>query len=265
VFHLYADCDLSDRKLLAHFALYSWVADLLPVAPYIWVTGPHSYGKTTLLQIMSAMCRRSILAGDVSVASLYRVTTEYHPTLIIDEFENGKDSLNRQLLRLLRAGSTMGQKVLRGSTAYDVFGPKIIASHLGPEDAALESRGLYVVARPLSKNISGLTPTALDTIAERLQPELAAFRLNNYARLKSMSASFTLSAGSNPRVQQMARALALPIIGDAELEAQVLSIVEANHRQVNAGRYGEPEWLVVIALLSHRIYHVLPTRAESRH
>ena len=37
-----------------------WIADLLPVALYIWVVGPYGYGKTTLLQIMSAICRRSM-------------------------------------------------------------------------------------------------------------------------------------------------------------------------------------------------------------
>jgi len=262
VFHLYADYDLSDRKLLAHFALYSWIADLLPIAPYIWVVGPYGYGKTTLLQIMSAICRRSILAGDISLASLYRVATQYHPTLILDELEAGKDSSSRHLLRLLRAGSTMGQKVLRASKAYDLFGPKIIASRLGTGDAALESRGFFVVARPLSKNVSGLTPSSLESIAEQLQPKLAAFRLNNYARLKSASGSFTLRADSSPKVQDMARALALPIIGDTELESQVLTIVEAHGRQAYVGRDNEPEWFVAVTLLN--LAHLLGPGAPNR-
>lgn len=101
VLDAYYDCDPADRKLLAHFAIYSWVADLFPIAPYIWILGPWGYGKTTLLQIMSAVCRRSLLAGDVSLASLYRVTTELHPTLLLDEF----DSRSRELLRMLRSGS----------------------------------------------------------------------------------------------------------------------------------------------------------------
>lgn len=41
----YCDCDPAHRKLLAHFALYTWVSDLLRVAPYIWVVGPSGYGK----------------------------------------------------------------------------------------------------------------------------------------------------------------------------------------------------------------------------
>ena len=175
VFNLYADCDLSHRKLLAHFALYSWVADLLPVALYIWVVGPYGYGKSTLLQIMSAICRRSILAGDISLASLYRVTTEYHPTLLLDELEAGKDSRSRHLLRQLRAGSTMDQKVLRASKAYDLFGPKIIASRIGTGDAALESRGFY---RLSPENVTAPGPLlvlergrALPELGSQIPPE----------------------------------------------------------------------------------------------
>lgn len=183
------------------------------------------------------------------MAGLYSVITECHPTLLLDEFELGKDSKSRDFMGLLRAGSRMGETVLRATGAYDVFGPKIMASREGPGDAALESRGLYVVARPFSRNVSGLTRSALESIAERLQPKLASFRLSNYARLKSASASFTMSAGLSARVQDMARALALPITGEAELESQLLTILESHDQEARVSRVGEPEWFVTIALL----------------
>lgn len=180
---------------------------------------------------------------------LYSAITEYHPTVLLDEFEPGKDSKSRHFLRLLRAGSRMGERVLRAARVYDVFGPKIIASREGPGDAALASRGFYIVARPFSRDVSGLTPRALEAIAEQLQPKLAAFRLNNYAQLKSVSASFTLSAGLSPRLQDMMRALALPITGDAELGSQLLTILEAHDQQARVSRDSEPEWFVALALL----------------
>jgi hypothetical protein len=48
----------------------------------------------------------------------------------------------------------------------------------------------------------------------------------------------------------MARALALPITGDAELEHQLLTIVEGHDKQARIARDSEPEWFVVRALLS---------------
>ena len=248
VLDIYLDCDLSSRKLLAHFALYTWISDLPTVAVYIWVIGSYGCGKTTLLRVMSAICRRSILVGEISTPGLYTITTKFHPTLIIDECELGNDRKSRDFLRVLRVGSTRDQKVVRASGVYDPFGPKVIASRVGPADAALASRGFYIVARPLSRPVSMLTASALVSIAERLQPKLLGFRLNNYVRLKSVS-EVPLSVGSSPRTQDIGRALLLPIMGDGELERQLVTIVEAHDQQAEVSRDGEPEWFVVIALL----------------
>jgi hypothetical protein len=255
VLERYFDCDPSHRNLLAHFALYSWLSDLFAVAPHIWVVGPYCSGKTTLLRIMSAICRRSILVGDASTPALYAINEAFRPTVLIDEFELGKDSKSRDFLRMLRAGSTMDQRVFRALRVYSLFGPKIIASRVGPGDAALASRGFYVVARASSRPVSVLTPSVLESIAQQLQPKLAAFRLYNYAHLKSVSASLPLYAGFSPRVQDMARALALPITDDADLESQLLEIVRVHDQQGGVGRDGEPEWFVAIALL--HLAHVL--------
>jgi hypothetical protein len=246
----YVDCEASDTRLLAYFALYSWVSDLLAVALYIWVVGPYGSGKTTILRIMSAVCRRAILVGDTSMPALYTINSALHPTLLIDEFEQGKDSKSRDLMRVLRAGSTMDQKILRASRVHDAFGPKIVASRQGPGDAALESRGLCVVARPSSSDVAVLTPSALESVALQLQPKLQAFRLNNYAKLKSANANRRLDPGLSPRLQDMARCLALAANGDTELEHEVVAILACHDKQARVERYGEPEWAVVIALLS---------------
>jgi hypothetical protein len=253
VIESYYDCDPLNRKLLAHFALYTWTSDLSAVAVYLWIIGSYGRGKTTLLRIMSAMCRRAMLVGDVSIAGLYRLNTELHPTLLIDESDMGHDSRSRDFLRLLRVGSTNGQAVLRATGVYDPFGPKIIASRAGLGDAPLASRGFYVVARPLSRSISVLTTSALESIAEQLQPKLMAFRLNNYSRLGSVSASAPQCVGSSPRAQDIGRALLLPIDGDKELESQLFTILEVHGQQVAVEHDTEPEFFLAIVLmhLSH--------------
>ena len=144
----YVDLDKADRRLVAYFSLYTWLHDLLHVAPYLWIVGPYGCGKTTLLRLLSRLCRRSIIAGEISPAAFYTLITNLRPTLLLDEFELGADTQSRMLQRLLRNGSSMGQRIFRGSRAYDVFGPKVIASRQGAGDAALASRGLVVVSRP---------------------------------------------------------------------------------------------------------------------
>jgi hypothetical protein len=124
----YVGLDPPDRKLAAYVTLSSWVSDLLHVVPYLWIIGPPEYGKTTLVRLLSVLCRRGILAADISSAGLYSVIDSLRPTILIDDFEYAVDSRTRDLLRLLRNGSTAGLRVYRATRAYQLFGPKIISS-----------------------------------------------------------------------------------------------------------------------------------------
>ena len=175
----YIDLDESDRKLVARFALCTWLNDLQHVAPYLWIVGPFCCGKSTLLRLLSATCRRSVVAGDISSAALYTLSSSLRPTLLLDEFEMAGDARSRSLQHLLRNGSSQGQRVFRGHRAYDVFGPKAIASRRGAGDAALASRGLVVAMRPSTRSLPPLDPDVLAGIADQLQPKLLRFRLEN--------------------------------------------------------------------------------------
>ena len=54
--------------------------------------------------------------------------------------------------------------------------------------------------------------------------------------------------GVSPRAQQIARALAQPLLGDAELTSELLLIVRAYDEEAQIERSLEPEWLVEEAL-----------------
>lgn len=244
----FVDFDPDDRKLIARFALSSWFSDLSHVAPYLWIVGPYSCGKTTLARLLSVLCRRSILAANISLAGLYMLSTDLHPTIIIDEFGYAADSRSEELLGVLRNGTTAGQRVFRASGAYDIFGPKIIASRQAPTDAALKSRGLVVVARPASRDLSELTRTALLEIAQTFQPKLLGFRLENYFRVMNHS-SPKLAFPLTPRVKDIFHALVLPFRGDVDLEKELLEIVAPHNREAILERHSEPEWYVMTALL----------------
>ncbi len=248
----YLDLDKSDRKLVGYFALCTWLNDLQQIAPYLWIVGPFSCGKTTLLRLLSAICRRSVVAGDISSAALYNLITSLHPTLLLDEFEMAGDVRSRSLQHLLRNGSSQGQRVFRGPRAYDVFGPKAIASRQRAADAALASRGLVVAMRPGIRDLPALDPDVLAGIADRLQPKLLTFRLENYKRVKPMTLA---SSSLAPRMLDIARALALPLLGDPELERELLEIIKPHDAAARADRHGEPEWVVMAALYGRTHIH----------
>jgi hypothetical protein len=231
-----------DYDLVAHFALSTWFADLSRVAPYLWVVGAHSCGKTTLLRLLSAICRRPALAADITPAALYSLCTSLRPTLLLDEL----DPSDTVLLRLLRNGSTLGPKVFRRGKAYDLFGPKVIVSRQESPDAALTSRALVLAMRPSNKNLPPLDDAALIGIAEPLQARLLAFRLRNYRRKRS---SELATNSLTPRMRDIARALTIALLGDAELESTVIGLLRPHDVEAKLKRGSEPEWAVALALL----------------
>jgi hypothetical protein len=70
---------------LVHFVLFTWVADRLPVAPYLSIVGLPQSGKTTLLRVLSLVCRRRLLTADTTSAAFYQACSQLNPTLLIDE------------------------------------------------------------------------------------------------------------------------------------------------------------------------------------
>lgn len=131
--------------------------------------------KSTLVQLLSAICRRSVVVGDVSPAALYTLTTSLRPTLLLDEFEMARDARCRSLQQLLRNGSSQGQRVFRGPRAYAVFGPKVIASRYGVGDVALASRGLVVAMRPTIRDLPALILTCLRELRTDCNPNYSPF------------------------------------------------------------------------------------------
>ena len=51
----YIDLQPQFIRLVSNFVLCTWIADRLTVAPYLWVTGPCSAGKTKFLRLMHCL------------------------------------------------------------------------------------------------------------------------------------------------------------------------------------------------------------------
>jgi hypothetical protein len=130
----YVDLQPQYMRLVSNFVLYTWLADRLTVAPYLWITGPCSAGKTKLLRLMHCLCRRAVLVSDISPASFYLLPNAITPTLLIDEFEPGKGGRSRELEPYLRCGSTQDGRAMRGGKLYDTFCPKVISSRIATAD-----------------------------------------------------------------------------------------------------------------------------------
>src|SRR6267378_720171 len=139
-----SQCVAVDEKqlpVLADFVLSTWFVDRFPVAPYLSVVGLPQSGKTTLLRVLSLVCRRPLLIADITPASFYYACARFMPTMLIDEARSV--SCDR-ILRLLRSGTTRDVLAVRNNRTFYPYGAKVISWLEPPDDPALNSRCVLI-------------------------------------------------------------------------------------------------------------------------
>jgi hypothetical protein len=163
--------------LLSVFVLYTWVADRLPTAVYLSVIGLPQSGKSTLLELLSLVCRRALLVNDISQAAAYQACSNFSPTLLIDEIDWHSSRTMSSFRQLLRAGTSPSSRALRVRQSSCSFGPKVFGSLEASSDSALNSRCIQLVMAETNK--SGLLKPghpAVVKFASDLRQQLLRFR-----------------------------------------------------------------------------------------
>ncbi len=109
----------------------------------------------------------------------------------MDEADFWASDERAEIVKILNNGNARGFPVLRSEVtaskefaprAFDIFGPKLVATRHPFEDAALESRCLTEVLgqRSLRTGIPVSLPAAFHTEAESLRNELLAYRVRRF-------------------------------------------------------------------------------------
>jgi hypothetical protein len=240
--------DLPDEMLVrvVAYVLATWFPESLTVAPLLWITGPSTSGKTTLLRLLHCLCRRAILVTDVTPAALYSLPALLKPTLLIDECELGNTGADQHVIRLIRAGSTRGVYVARRDEVFDPFCLKAVASRTWPDDGAVASRAVFIAMLPTRRILPAFDPQLIADEVDALQAQLLDFRLRNFhlVRVPQLRAASEL----NPRTLQIARSLATPFLGDKLLEGKLIPSLCQQDQEADAVRHEQPECVVVEAL-----------------
>jgi hypothetical protein len=172
-------------SLLADFVLSTWFVDRFSEAPYLSVVGLAQSGKTTLLKVLSLLCRRSLLISDITSLSLYRVCTELMPTILIDDAATVGNS--RQLLQMLRSGATRDVVAVRANKTFHTYGAKVVSWAELPNDSALNSRCILVPMFEASQpNLSKPNDPEVERRAMELRTQLFQYRLENYNKVRPL-------------------------------------------------------------------------------
>jgi hypothetical protein len=92
------DVDPVYATVVASFVLYDWISDRMPMAVYLSIIGLPQSGKSTLLELLSMICRQPLLVSDISQAAIYEACSHFSPTLLIDEVDWQSPEAKRLLL-----------------------------------------------------------------------------------------------------------------------------------------------------------------------
>jgi hypothetical protein len=234
--------------IVAAFVLYDWVADCLPVAVYLSVVGLPQSGKTTLLDLLSLLCRRPLLVSDLSDSALSHACTRFSPTFLIDEIDWSSSSTARALRRHLRAGTGSSSTILRLNESTVSFGPKVLCSLEPTTDAALRSRCIQIVMSETRRaDLRKPNHPGMLKVACELQQKLLQFRFDSYSSIRA--ASIPGDENLRPRSQDILRALAAPAGGGFEqLRKGLLGYVKLHHDEQSRDGLEIPQDAVLAVL-----------------
>src|SRR5580704_15633925 len=112
---------------------HTFVYQRFTVTPRLMVTSPvPGCGKTTLLDLLEALCVRPLKSDSITAASIYHAIDREHPTLLIDEGDNLGLAFNGALRAVLNSGHRRGGKVTRyrngEARSFSTFSPTAVAA-----------------------------------------------------------------------------------------------------------------------------------------
>jgi putative DNA primase/helicase len=205
-------------------------------------------GKSTLVDILNALCSRAVMADSLTAAATFRVMAAARPTLLIDEADTFLEN-NEELRGILNSGHRATGAVIRAVESngewvprrFSTFGPCAIAM-IGRLPGTLEDRALQVVMKRAQRgevkrsfrpdragDLDRLRRQAARFAADHMialgaaEPELPAGAFNRFAdNWRPLAAIADATGGRWPGLARSAILADLGAVEEAELGQQLL-------------------------------------------
>ncbi len=229
--------------LLLTFSVFAtWLADSLPVAPFLWIVTPPTTTAAPLAQLLALLCRRALVVSDISWAGFRALPMDLQPTLLTEIFQP-----TRRVLNLLRASTRHGALVAAGGKAMDAFCTKIVFSPEPLRDPARAGFPLELVLPPTREYAPPISASEADRIATEYQAKLLRYRLSNRAKVRAPA--FDMNQFTVP-MQELAYSLAAPIADDDELQSEIVPFLKPLDHEIRVDRASLLPAIVLEVLLA---------------
>jgi hypothetical protein len=147
----YVDFDESFENVATHYVLLTWLYDAFNELPYLRLRGDYGSGKTRALLTLGSVCSKAFFASGASTVSpIFHTLDAFRGTLIFDEADFRFSDERAEIVKILNNGNVRGLPVLRtmmnrqrefNPQAFQVFGPKIVATRRHPHQSARQLQG----------------------------------------------------------------------------------------------------------------------------
>ena len=127
-----------NTAVLAAWVIFTYVYPAWSAVPYLSLGGPLGSGKTRVFELLARLVFRPIQSSNMTAPCLFRSLHEHGGVLLLDEAERLRDAKPEagELRSILLSGYKRGSPARRlekigdrfQQVAYDVFGPKAVAS-----------------------------------------------------------------------------------------------------------------------------------------
>ncbi len=229
-------------KAVSFSVFATWLADYLPVAPFLWIVVPPTTAVGPLLQVIHLLYRRSLVVSDISAARLRFLPVDLRPTLVMEVCVQ-----SRQVLNLLRASKRHRALIAADGKAVDAFGARIVFAREPLRDPANAGFPLELVLPPTRQYIPPMSSSEAERIAAEFQAKLLHYRILNWAKVRTPA--FDLNQFTIP-MQETAHSLAASIVDDDELQSQIVPLLKTLDREIRLDRASLLPAIVLEALIA---------------
>jgi hypothetical protein len=219
--------------LLSLWTMHTHIFKAFKTVPYLNVRSPlYGSGKSTVFELLNEVVARPYMAGDDSIAFVFREIDETSPTLLMDEAEflSGEDG--RAYRRIFNAGYKKGSagvgRLIDGiRQRFNVYCPKAFASIKGLSPGTpLFDRSITIHMQPGDASPFDREKEVLRT--GELKLRLEAYAAQNESKLLRIQDE---SEQSWPNIKRRDRELWLPLLLHARLtspniEAQAYTLAK---------------------------------------
>src|SRR5665213_1529944 len=252
--HRYVDLSATFEMVATYYVLLSWLYDAFNELPYLRLRGDFGTGKTRTLLVLGSICYKPFFASGASTVSpIFHTLDAFRGTLIFDEADFRFSDEKAEIVKILNNGNVRGIPILRtmmnrqrefNPQAFQVFGPKIVATRSSYDDKGLESRFITeeMGPRQLRPDIPINLPEAMKDEARELRNKLLLYRFHR--RFETKLNENLIDPKLEPRLNQILVPL-LSVVGDPKLREDLRSVAS----EMQAGIVAERGLLVEAQVL----------------